>query len=207
MSKDTVYAAIKQHILVGRYRPGDPLNERELMDEYAIGKTPLREVFFRLQSEGLIRRFARIGTIVAPIDTKKVYDVAEIRFYLEGIVARLAVRRISAAALEAMSATLQKMEEVAREENHSAFAAEEAALHNMLYTAAGNVALKEFIEAQYSLFTRIWFSVDRTPVDLTEQLNHWKAICQALRERDEEKAVASNRKHFEVYFDRLKSMR
>ena len=206
MTKDGVYEAIKQRILIGDYKPGDLLNERTLLDEYQIGKTPLREVFFRLQNDGLIRRFPRVGTIVSPIDTKRLYDVAEIRYYLEGIVARLAVRRISGKALEEMRACLERMADATREANNSAFAEEEAGLHSRLYAATGNAALKEFIETQYSLFTRIWFSVERTPIALAEQLDHWKSIYQALLEKDEEKAVASNMKHFEDYFNRLKSM-
>ena len=206
MSKDSIYAAIKQKILIGHYRPGDLLNERALMNEYAIGKTPLREVFLHLERDGLIRRYARIGTIVAPIDTKMVYDVAEIRHYLEDIVARLAVRRISEKTLEEMGAGLQRMEDAIQEGNRDRFAQEEAGLHNMLYSATGNAALKEFIEKQYDLFTRIWFSVNRTPMDLTAQLNHWKATWQALRDKDEEQAVASNTQHFEDYFNHLKFM-
>ena len=207
MLKNEVYEAIKQQILIGHHKPGDLLNERALMEEYKIGKTPLREIFFRLQHDGLIRRFSRVGTIVSPIDTKRLRDVAEIRFYLEGIVARLAVKRISDTTLEEMRVSLQKMEDAVKEERIDCFAAEEAGLHNMLYAATGNAALKEFIEEQYNLFTRIWFTVERTPMDLTEQLSHWQATYQALRDKDEEKAVASNVKHFEEYFNRLKSMR
>ena len=207
MPKDRVYEAIKQQILTGHYKPGDLLSERTLLDEFKIGKTPLREVFFRLQHDGLIRRFSRVGTIVAPIDAKRLHDVAEIRHYLEGIVARLAVQRITEKTLEEMFAALIKLEDAIEEANINAFAEEENRLHSLLYSATGNTALKEFIEGQYNMFIRMWFTVDRTPVDLTEQLNHWKAICQALYDKDEEKAVTSNMKHFENYFNRLKSMR
>ena len=207
MLKEEVYEAVKRQILVGHYKPGDLLIERQLMAEYNIGKSPLREIFFRLQQDGLIRRFSRVGTIVSPIDTNRLYDVAEIRFYLEEIVARLAVKRISDEALEEMRASLQKLEDAAREGRSGCFATEEAHLHNILYTATGNAALKEFIEEQYSLFTRIWFSVKRAPIDLMEQLAHWKSIYQALREKDEENVVKMNMKHFENYFNQLKSAR
>ena len=207
MSKDRVYEAIKRKILTGHYKPGDLLSERVLLDEHAIGKTPLREIFFRLQHDGLIRRFPRVGTIVTPIDTKKLHDIAEIRHYLEGIVAKLAVQRISDKALEEMRVSLQKLEDAVKEGCIHSFADEESRLHNLLYAATGNSALREFIEGQYNLFTRMWFTVDRTPVDLAEQLGHWKAIYQALRDKDEEKAVESNVKHFEDYFNRLKSMK
>jgi DNA-binding GntR family transcriptional regulator len=206
MPKDEVYEAIKHKILLGYYKPSDPLNERELMEEYKIGKTPLREVFFRLQHDGLIRRFPRLGTVVSPLDTKKLYNVAEIRHHLEGIVAKLAVERISDATLEEIRVGIEVMKKAIEEEDRSLFASEEAHLHSLLYAATGNLALKEFIEAQYSLFTRAWFMVERTPVDLTEQLNDWKNIYQGLREKDVEKTAESNMKHFERYFVLLRSL-
>lgn len=205
--KDEIYEDIKQKIIVGHYRPGDLLNEQKLMSEYKIGQTPLREVFFRLQDSGLIRRYARIGTIVAPIDTKRINDIAEIRLYFEEIVAKLAVQRISGEALAAMGVALQKLEDAVRESRHDSFAAEQTKLHSMLYAAAGNRALKEFIDEQYSLFARVWYSVDRGPIDMEGPLKDWQDIYQALCDKDEEKAVASNKKHFEKYLDRLKSMR
>jgi DNA-binding GntR family transcriptional regulator len=203
MTKTNVYEDLKQKILLGHYKPGDLLSDPALMKEYNIGKTPLREVFFHLQRDGLIRRYARVGTIVAPIDMKRVAALAEIRHYFEWQVAKLAVKRITDTILEKMDACLRKMEDAVREGNFSTFAEEEARLHSLLYTATGNVIMKEFIEEHYSLFTRLWFTVERTPADLTEQLEQWKAICQALRERDEEKAIASNVKHFDDYFSRL----
>ena len=207
MLKENVYDAIKQRIIVGRYKPGDLLVERELMQEYKIGKSPLREIFFRLQHEGFIRRFSRIGTVVSTIETKKLFDVAETRHSLEAMVAGLAVKNITDETLEEMRIGLQKVEDAIKAGDVCSFSREEARLHSMLYTATGNFSLKDFLGSQYSLFARAWFIMERSALDLTEQLHHWQDIYQALCERDEEKAVASNLKHFEAFFNRLKSWR
>ena len=207
MSNNKAYENIKRQIIRGRYAPGDPLNERTLMDEYKIGKTPLREILLRLQNEGLIRRFARLGTVVAPIDVKKLREGAELRHHIENIVARLAVRRISGSALEEMRAGLQKLEDAFTTGDVGRFEEEENRLHNLLYAAAGNAELKQLIENQFELFTRAWFALERAPVNLAEQLHDWQAICQALCEKDEEKAAASCMKHFATYFSHLTSMR
>ena len=207
MLKENVYDAIKQQIIVGRYQPGDPLNDRTLMEEFKIGKTPLREIFFRLQHEGFIRRIPRLGTVVTTVDTKKLFDVADIRHNLEGMVASLAVKKISAKTLDEMATCLHNLENAIKDMDLCCFAREEARLHVLLYIASGNLALKEFIETQYSLFARAWFTMERSPEDLTEQMNHWQDIYQAICEKDEEKAVASNMKHFEAFYYRLKSWR
>ena len=39
-----------------------------------ISRTPVREVFKRLEAEGLVEIYPQIGTIIAPIDPKKVRD-------------------------------------------------------------------------------------------------------------------------------------
>jgi len=207
MNKENIYDAIKQQILVGHYKSGDLLKERVLMEKYKIGRTPLREIFLRLQKDGLIRRFSRLGTVVAPLDIKKLFDVGGIRGQLEGMVATLAASRISGEALEEMRASLRAMEDAIREEDISSFAMEETRLHNILYCATGNLALKEFLATQYSLFMRAWFIFERTAQDLTEQLEHWQDMYQALCEKDEEKVMASNMNHCTAFFNRLQELR
>ena len=95
MLKDSVYNAIRTRIITQDLPPGSRINEKQFMDEYGIGKTPLREVFFRLQYDGLIRRFPRSGTIVAPLDFGELRDAAEIRLALEGLVGDLAAKLIT----------------------------------------------------------------------------------------------------------------
>ena len=207
MLKENVYEAIKQRIIICHYGPGVVLNERALLDEYNIGKMPLREILIGLQHEGLIRRYARIGTVVAPIDVKKLRNMAEIRYHLEGVVGRLAARRISDSILAQMRGCLKRMEESAKENMFESYAVEESSLHNWLYTATGNEELKQVIYRTIDHFTRAWFSVERTPLDFSTQLNHWLNIYQALCDKDEEKAAVYNVEHFEAFNDYLKSMK
>lgn len=206
MLKERVYQSIKNRIIVQDMKPGDRLNEKELMEEYDIGKTPLREIFFRLQHDGLIRRFPRSGTIVAPIDFKELRDAAEIRLALEGLVARLAARRVTSAVLEKMESLIRIMEDNAAAGVNEEFISAETSLHTLLYDTADNKRLKDFITEQHSLFARMWFSTERTHPDLMGQIADWKKLYKALREGDENKADKVNRMHFDTYYTHLKSV-
>jgi DNA-binding GntR family transcriptional regulator len=62
--KSEVYNQLKSKIIMQQLKPGEVLNEKQLMAQYVIGRTPLREIFTELQREGLIQRFPRSGTIV-----------------------------------------------------------------------------------------------------------------------------------------------
>lgn len=206
MLKDHVYQSIKNRIIIQELEPGARLNEKDLMEKYDIGKTPLREIFFRLQHDGLIRRFPRSGTIVAPIDFKELRDAAEIRLTLEGLVARLAVQRITPKVLEKMRGLIKIMEGRATDGVTEDFISAETSLHSLLYDVADNKRLKDFISEQHCLFARMWFSTKRTPPDLEGQIEDWKKLCQALHDRDEDKAEELNKAHFDTYYNHLKSL-
>jgi DNA-binding GntR family transcriptional regulator len=53
---DRVYDALRARILDGTVPPGSRLRQEQLADELGVSRTPLREAFRRLASEGLDER-------------------------------------------------------------------------------------------------------------------------------------------------------
>ena len=204
MLKEQVYQALKHRIVFQDMKPGFSLNEKTIMREYGIGKTPLREVFFRLQGDGLIRRFPRSSTIVAPIDFKELRDAAEVRLTLEGLVGTLACRRATPAIVARMREFIAVMEKRMQDGVCEEFIAAETALHTMLYDMTDNDKLKTVIAGQHSLFARLWFSAEQTGLDLAGQVEDWQNICNALAARDETEARETNRRHFHNSYTHLR---
>lgn len=203
--KDEVYDAIKTSIIIQEMRPGMRINEKELMAKYDIGKTPLREVFFRLQREGLIRRFPRSGTIVAPIDFAEIREAAEIRLALEGLVGELACNNITDDELEELRRHIDLLEEAARGGVRGEYVITESQLHALLYQATHNSKLVQTITEQQSLFARMWFSVLRTSRDLGNQVKDWRSLYKALRAKDREKVIRINKEHFSTFYKSFKT--
>jgi len=54
--KNTVYKELKTKIMSGKLLPGSSLVEREISDEYSISRTPVREILWRLASDGLLEQ-------------------------------------------------------------------------------------------------------------------------------------------------------
>ena len=206
MLKDNVYNALRTRIITQELPPGARINEKKLMEEYKIGKTPLREVFFRLQYDGLIRRFPRSGTIVAPIDFGELREAAEIRLVLEGLVGDLATRLITAEQLAAICRHTDLLELTSRSGVHAEYVITESQLHGMLYAATGNEKLRQTITEEQSIFSRMWFSIERTPGDLSAQVADWRNICAALAERNARRVVQINKQHFRTFYNHLKAM-
>lgn len=80
---DVVYQTIKERIVSGQYKPGQPLNEKEIIQELGVSRTPFREAIHALDQENLVQLFANRGIFVREITAKDLQDNFEIRLLLE----------------------------------------------------------------------------------------------------------------------------
>jgi|Cm1ome_4_1110797.scaffolds.fasta_scaffold05600_5 DNA-binding GntR family transcriptional regulator len=88
--REKVYQVIKERIVNGQYRPGQPLNEKEIIEELQVSRTPFREAINALNEENLVQIFANRGIFVREITAKDLANSFEIRFLLEPYVTRVA---------------------------------------------------------------------------------------------------------------------
>ena len=89
---DAAYDRLRQAIVRGELRPNERLIETDLAEQFAISRTPIREVIQRLGSEGLIVRVRR-GWRVREHTPEEIGEIYEARAALEGYAALLAAQR------------------------------------------------------------------------------------------------------------------
>ena len=94
MNRDEFYTAFKHDIITSKLRPGELLKEKQIMQDYGIGRLPMREIMVRLQQENLIETIPRMGTGVTRLDIKHMRDVVELRLELECVGAKLAAENV-----------------------------------------------------------------------------------------------------------------
>lgn len=87
-----VAALIRKAILSGEYRSGRELSLTDVAESLGVSRTPVREAFQLLESEGLITLRMNKGAIVNTIDRKFITDHYEMRMLLEGEAAFRAAR-------------------------------------------------------------------------------------------------------------------
>lgn len=97
---EQAYTALKRDIIRCRLRPGEPIIEAWLAEEYGMSKTPLREAINLLRREGLVVVVPRRGTFVKSVDLGDVHDTYRLRLLLEPEAAVLAAQRASAEDLD-----------------------------------------------------------------------------------------------------------
>jgi len=125
---------LRERILSGHLRAGDPLPEEELSRGLGISRIPLREALRRLQAEGLVTLRPRRGAVVASIDPSEVTEIAEACRLLECHALRLAHAGIDAALLERAEELVERLDRIT---DPAEWSQVNWSLHTTLYAPAG----------------------------------------------------------------------
>jgi DNA-binding GntR family transcriptional regulator len=80
--RQQTYFAIRERIVNGSFRAGDPLSDSRIAADLGVSRTPVRAALEALEADGLVRRH-RTGHSVAVITPQTIHDVFFVRIALE----------------------------------------------------------------------------------------------------------------------------
>ena len=89
--------------------PGTRLTEEDVSVRYHVSRSPVREAFRLLASDGLVMLSARRGIRVTPVNRRDLAEVQVCRIELEGLAAAQAALQASAADLAELRAIVERM--------------------------------------------------------------------------------------------------
>lgn len=78
-STDYATDQILQAIISGRFKPGDRLVEKQLTEQLALSRHPVREALARLHREGFVELRLNRGATVASLEPSSILEVYELR--------------------------------------------------------------------------------------------------------------------------------
>lgn len=194
--RDVVFHTLRKGILRGDLKPGERLMEIKLAERLGVSRTPIREAIRMLQLEGLVVNVPRKGAHVAKITAKDLKDVLEVRGGLEDLAVRLAITRIT-------PAQMKKLEKTAYDFQNEVggslidLAETDENFHSQIYEATQNhhlVQMLSNIKDQMYRY-RVEYLKDKESRDSLAQEHI--SLCEALRERDCDRATSIMKKHIE----------
>lgn len=145
ISTDRIRHLVEERIASGIWPPGCAISEAELVQEFGVSRTPVREALLQLSALGFVRIVPRAGIFVAKLSVKELLAMLETLAHLEGLCARLSATRIAAAD----QLQLQRLQAEAGRAVETADAGRYAALnqdfHQLLYRSCLNPFLVEQI--------------------------------------------------------------
>ena len=80
---DKIYQTLRQEIMLLTLEPGTLVSEGDISQRFSVSRTPVREVFKRLELEGLLEVRPQRGTFVSRIRLDSLYDLMFIRESVE----------------------------------------------------------------------------------------------------------------------------
>ncbi len=196
------YELLLAAIDAGEYRPGDRLVEADLAERFGVSRTPIREAFQRLETQGVLARDGR-SLIVASLSHNQMGELYVVRAELEGLAARLAAQH---AAPEEINVLYQMIEEDrALLGNPDALSRANKRFHRQLHLASHNrylIQQLQMVHRAMALLTTTSFAQEGRS---EEALAEHTRIVDAIEARDGEVADAAIRAHISLAYEtRLK---
>jgi len=206
MNKEEAYEELRMRIITNDIAPGEILKEKDLMAQLAIGRSPLREILFRLQEENLIKPLPRLGYMVTTLDIFEVRELVELRRELEGFAGYLAAQRITTEQLEDLRTIIREAEAETAETPDVSNITEyfDTRFHSLLYQAAGNKKLVKILQDLHIVMLRIWFHVGLDAIGFAHQAQNLYKVLEALEQKDQEKARTAMEDHVDLYAAQVK---
>lgn len=202
MMDDPIYALIKKRIVLLDYQPGQVLREKDLIEEFKVSRTPVREALIRLEVEGLVRIFPNQGTIVTEVSFQQLKDVFEIRSYLVKLTGQLAAARITRDELDRMRALVDQMKS---EHDPKSLMSLDLELHDLINQATKNAALVKILAMLRDQAVRIW-SFSQTDDGYYSRLSEeFEELLDALERHDEEESAGILEKHTRRFIEHIRS--
>lgn len=200
MDREEVLEIIKERIVYLDYNPGKQLREKELREEFDIGRTPLREIFIKLESEGLITTVPHSGTYVSTVSFHELRDLFEVRSYLISLAGKLAARRINEGELNELRQQVKDMEEakepkkIMKMDSHA---------HELVNRSTKNDVLAENLKKLREQSVRIWV-FPRTKKFMRSFGDEFSELISALEQGDETRSGKILASHMEDFIDEIK---
>ncbi|MBI5047815.1 MAG: GntR family transcriptional regulator [Deltaproteobacteria bacterium] len=182
--RERIVDFVKEAIIKGRLKPGERVPEPELAEMFGISRTPIREAFRQLESEGFITFTPRKGAIVSPITDKDVIEFYAIKGLLEGYAAKMACCKISDKEIRRMEDLNSQMARCAEKNDVKNFFKLDNQLHDVFLKLCGNDKLYNLIHTIVQQFERF----RRTSLSLLGRMQssvkqHYE-IIEAFKKRD-----------------------
>ena len=144
-----VYAAMKQALMRGRYRPGQKITIRGVAAVLGTSATPVREAIRRLAAEGALEHL-RSGTARLPALTRgRLSEVTEVRVALESLAARHAALRMTGADIAHLEAIQLDLAKARDRQDYERYLAKNEAFHFDYYRCSQMPNLLRAIESMW----------------------------------------------------------
>ncbi|MCA1399292.1 GntR family transcriptional regulator [Bradyrhizobium sp. BRP56] len=187
--------AIGGRIINGELLPDAPLRQDHVAREFHSSHVPVREAFRQLEAQHLVVAVPRRGVRVAPLDTRSVKEIAEMRAALEVVALRNAAPRLTSAHLARIELAMIEGDNA---ETVQDFEMANRAFHHALVAPCAMPRLLASLDGLQLANSRLVFAMARNAGWRPRPSPDHRVILQALRARNIEQACSLLARHIQT---------
>jgi DNA-binding GntR family transcriptional regulator len=181
--REKIVETIRNAIVNGHLAAGTRVAEPDLAGKFGISRTPIREAFRQLESEGFITVLPRKGAIVASLSPKDVADFYDLKAILEGYAARMAAKKLTEKDIAKMESTNRQMEAAATKKEVRKVLALHNEFHDIFLKSCGNEKLHSIVQNLVMKFQRFRLIL-AMPGRIEGIIRQHGEIIEAFRKQD-----------------------
>ena len=186
--REKILETIRDAILSGHLKPGEKVTEPELAERFGTSRTPIREAFRQLESEGYLIVIPRRGAVVISFSEKDITEFYAIKGILEGYAARQACERLTDREIERLAVLNDRLRQVAEGGDVKQFLKVHDDFHELVIRASGNATLFDLITNLVKKFQRLRIASLSHPGRMDRSVTEHLKIIEAFRTRSAELA-------------------
>jgi len=206
-----VYNEIKRRIITLELKPGEIIEEKKMMAELEVGRTPIREALLMLKNEDLIVSLPNKSSYVKDLTLKDMKDLSESLMAIEKLVTSLAAQRVTQKAMEEIKRAEGEVERVIGKRRYWEIETENRRFHQLIAGACDNpylYSIYENLRNQISRLSYLAFSKDMEnnfSLDhhFQKVVDHHRKLVQYLGDKDAQKAGELSLEHIRLFQDRM----
>jgi len=200
---------MEEAILSGHLKPRERLVEMDLISQFGVSRTVIREALKKLEAKGLIRTTPYRGAVVSDLTVEEIEEIYFIRTELEKLAARLVLENITLAEIQALKRCSREVEKHLREKTHQMIE-KDSEFHRMIFKACRNNYLFDMIDFLRTKAHIVRFNAWSLPHRIEESLLEHREMIKAIEERNLSKFEKLIIKHLTFsknsYMSQLKGM-
>ena len=202
---DWAYQRIKELILNLKIKPGSQVQIESMAQEFQTSRTPVREALLRLQKDGLVQAFPRVGFFVADLTATDLDGLMEVREWLESNAAGKVASTIREADLAVLDRLMADTALAVRNKDREKFLELEEAFHNIIISLCGNKYLLGVMDGLNNLVRRERVLSIRSSANIEMSYLEHENVVSTLHERNPARVAEAMANHIRAARERLRS--
>lgn len=144
---NTLFVQIQKDILSGKLPANSKLTEQAVCKQYNVSRTPVREAFRQLESDGLIENIPNRGAYVIGLSSRDISDLFDLRRTFEVKAVEWAIERMDNSEIDTLRENIEFMEFYTLKADVEKVLQFNSAFHNIIYKGTKNRMLYQTLSS------------------------------------------------------------